>query len=141
MAKKTGDENLLFFIIMIIFIAFLGDQLMNKDNYNASTTHKILVEKGRITSVEAIEATYKELLNEKNNILEGYVISAVPMDNEKIKELETELSKKYNKNVTLENKVDKSVLGGVLVRLGNTEIDGTIKTRLDGLKNQLSQVI
>ena len=57
---------------------------------------KILVEKGRITSVEAIEATYKELLNEKNNILEGYVISAVPMDNEKIKELETELSKKYN---------------------------------------------
>ena len=102
---------------------------------------KILVEKGRITSVEAIEATYKELLNEKNNILEGYVISAVQMDNEKIKELETELSKKYNKNVTLENKVDKSVLGGVLVRLGNTEIDGTIKTRLDGLKNQLSQVI
>ena len=102
---------------------------------------KILVEKGRITSVEAKEATYKELLNEKNNILEGYVISAVPMDNEKIKELETELSKKYNKNVTLENKVDKSVLGGVLVRLGNTEIDGTIKTRLDGLKNQLSQVI
>ena len=102
---------------------------------------KILVEKGRITSVEGIEATYKELLNEKNNILEGYVISAVPMDNEKIKELETELSKKYNKNVTLENKVDKSVLGGVLVRLGNTEIDGTIKTRLDGLKNQLSQVI
>ena len=106
-----------------------------------SKNEKILVEKGRITSVEAIEATYKELLNEKNNILEGYVISAVPMDNEKIKELETELSKKYNKNVTLENKVDKSVLGGVLVRLGNTEIDGTIKTRLDGLKNQLSQVI
>ena len=56
------------------------------------------------------------------------------MDNEKIKELETELSKKYNKNVTLENKVDKNVLGGVLVRLGNTEIDGTIRTRLNGLK-------
>ena len=92
---------------------------------------KILIEKGRITSISAIEATYKGLLNEKNNILEGYVISAVQMDNEKIKELETELSKKYNKNV----------LGGVLVRLGNTEIDGTIRTRLNGLKNQLSQVI
>ena len=102
---------------------------------------KILIEKGRITSINAIGETYKELLNEKNNILEGYVISAVPMNDEKIKELETELSKKYNKNVTLENKVDESVLGGVLVRLGNTEIDGTIKTRLDGLKDQLSQVI
>ena len=63
------------------------------------------------------------------------------MDSVKIQELERELSKKYNKNVTLENKVDKNVLGGVLVRLGNTEIDGTIKTRLDGLKNQLSQAI
>lgn len=102
---------------------------------------KILIEKGRINSIKSIEATYKELLNEKNNIIEGYVISAVPMQNEKIKELEKELSKKYNKNVTLENKVDESVLGGVLVRLGNTEIDGTIKTRLDGLRNQLSQVI
>lgn len=102
---------------------------------------KVLIEKGRITSLKSIEATYKELLNKKNNILEGYVISAVPMADEKIKELQDELSKKYNKNVTLENKVDKNILGGVLVRLGNTEIDGTIKTRLDGLKNQLSQVI
>ena len=68
---------------------------------------KILIEKGRITSISAIEATYKGLLNEKNNILEGYVISAVPMDNEKIKELETELSKKYNKNVI---KVNNSVI-------------------------------
>ncbi len=56
------------------------------------------------------------------------------MDNEKIKELETELSIKYNKNVTLNNIVDETILGGVLVRLGNTEIDGTIRTRLNGLK-------
>lgn len=55
MAKKTGDENLLFFIIMIIFIAFLGDQLINKDNYNASTTHKILVEKGISQKIESVE--------------------------------------------------------------------------------------
>ena len=49
--------------------------------------------------------------------------------------------KQLHVEFTLENKVDKNVLGGVLVRLGNTEIDGTIRTRLNGLKNQLSQVI
>ena len=102
---------------------------------------KVLIEKGRINSINAIVTTYKELLNEKNNVLEGYVISAVRMDKVKIKQLERELSKKHNKNITLKNKVDKSILGGVLVRLGNTEIDGTIRTRLDGLRNQLSQVI
>ena len=55
MAKKSGDENLLFFIIMIIFIAFLGDQLMNKDNYNASATHKILYEYGISQKIESVE--------------------------------------------------------------------------------------
>ena len=59
MARNSGNENLLFFIIMIIFIAFLGDQLINKDNYNASTTHKILVEKGISQKITNIENTLK----------------------------------------------------------------------------------
>ena len=113
----------------------------NKINNNLKNFLKILVEKGRISSLKSIELTFKELLNDKHNIIEGTVISAIALTEKQVKELEEKLSKKYNKNVTLENKVDKSVLGGVLVRLGNTEIDGTIKTRLDGLKNQLSQVI
>ena len=63
------------------------------------------------------------------------------MNQDEIQELAKELSKKYNKNVTLENIVDKSILGGVLVRLENEEIDGTVKTRLSKVKEQLSQVI
>ena len=112
-----------------------------KINNNLKNFLKILVEKGRISSLQSIELTFKELLNEKHNILEGTVISAVALTAEKVKELEETLSKKYNKNITLENKVDKSILGGVLVRLGNIQIDGSIKTRLDNIKDQLSQVI
>ncbi len=59
MTKKSGDENLLFFIIMIIFIAFLGDQLMHEDNYNASTTHKILQEYGISQKIERVENALK----------------------------------------------------------------------------------
>lgn len=113
----------------------------NKINKNLKNFLKILVEKGRISSLKAIELTFKELLNDKHNIIEGTVISAIPLTNEKIKELEEKLSKKYNKNVTLENKVDASILGGVVVRLGNSQIDGSVKTRLDNIKDQLSQVI
>ena len=113
----------------------------NKINNDLKNFLKILVEKGRISSLKSIELTFKELLNDKHNIIEGTVISAIALTEKQVKELEEKLSKKYNKNVTLENEVDQSILGGVLVRLGNTEIDGTIKTRLDGLKNQLSQVI
>ncbi len=113
----------------------------NKINNHLKNFLKILVEKGRINSLKTIELTFRQLLNDKNNIIEGTVVSAIPMSDEKIKQLESNLSKKYNKNVTLENKVDKTILGGVLVRLGNTQIDGTVKTRLDNIKDQLSQVI
>ena len=102
---------------------------------------KIIIDKDRVSAVEAVEKSYKVLLNEKNNIIEGIAITAVAMSQEEIKQLEAKLSSKYNKNVTLENKVDKSILGGALVRLGNEEIDGTVKTRLAKMKYQLSQVI
>ena len=113
----------------------------NKINNDLKNFLKILVEKGRISSLKSIELTFKELLNDKHNIIEGTVISAIALTEKQVKELEEKLSKKYNKNVTLENKVDESILGGVLVRLGNTQIDGSVKTRLDNIKDQLSQVI
>lgn len=113
----------------------------NQVNKHLKNFLKILIEKGRITSLKSIELTFKQLLNDKNNVIEGTVISAIPMEQRKIKELEDKLSKKYNKNVTLENKVDESILGGVLVRLGNTQIDGSVKTQLNNIKDQLSQVI
>lgn len=102
---------------------------------------KIMIDKDRVSAIEAIQKSFKELLNEKNNIIEGIAITAISMSQEEIKQLEAKLSSKYNKNVTLQNKVDESVLGGVLVRLGNEEIDGTVKARLANMKNQLSQVI
>ena len=122
-------------------ISLIDNIFEDKININIKNFLKILIEQDRISFISDISDSYKELLNEKYNILEGFVISAIPMKKEEIKELEEKLSEKYNKNVTLENKVDKSILGGVLVRLGNEEIDGTVKTRLDKMKEQLSQVI
>ena len=113
----------------------------NKINNDLKNFLKILVEKGRISSLKSIELTFKELLNDKHNIIEGTVISAIALTEKQVKELEEKLSKKYNKHVTLENEVDQSILGGVLVRLGNTQIDGSVKTRLNNIKDQLTQVI
>jgi F-type H+-transporting ATPase subunit delta len=102
---------------------------------------KIMIDKDRILTLELVEKSFKTLLNEKNNIIEGIAITAIAMQEEEIEELEAKLSRKYNKTVTLKNQVDKSILGGVLVRLGNEEIDGTVKARLEKMKDQLSQVI
>jgi F-type H+-transporting ATPase subunit delta len=55
--------------------------------------------------------------------------------------LREKLSKTTNKNVSLVNKVDKDVLGGILIKMGDKEIDGTIKRRLVALREQLTQII
>ena len=102
---------------------------------------KIVIDKDRMSVIEKIKESYKRLLNDKNNVLEGTAITAVALSEEEIKDLEKNLSKKYNKNVTLTNVVDEAILGGVLVKLGNEEIDGTVRTRLSNIKKQLSQVI
>jgi len=102
---------------------------------------KIVIDKDRVVALQEVEKSFKALLNEKNNILEGTVISAVTMEESELNKLQDKLSNKYNKKVTLKNIVDETILGGVLVRLGNEEIDGTVKTRLSKIKEQLSQVI
>ena len=101
----------------------------------------VLIEKDRTTQLSSIVQAYKQMLNDKLNIAEGKVYTAVPLSPEQISELEKKLSAKYNKKIELVNKIDKDILGGVLVRIGNEEIDGTVKSRLSDLSEMLSQVI
>ncbi|CAH2215007.1 F0F1 ATP synthase subunit delta [Tepidibacter aestuarii] len=102
---------------------------------------KVLIDKDRIGIIDEIFTEYNALINEKNNILEAVAITAVPMSEKDLNNLKQKLSETKGKNIILKNEVDKSVIGGVLVKMGNEEIDGTIKTRLEKLKDQLSQII
>ena len=63
----------------------------NKINNNLKNFLKILVEKGRISSLKSIELTFKELLNDKHNIIEGTVIIAIALSEKQVKELEEKL--------------------------------------------------
>ena len=101
----------------------------------------ILVDKNRISIIENIYKTFKELVNKKNNIIEAVAITAISLKEETLKQLEDKLSNITKKTVILRNEVNKNILGGVLIRMGNEEIDGTVKARLDKLKDELSQVI
>jgi F-type H+-transporting ATPase subunit delta len=102
---------------------------------------KVLIDKDRIGIIDEIFIEFNALINESNNILEAVAITAVPMSEKDLNNLKLKLSEAKGKNIILKNEVDKSVIGGVLVKMGNEEIDGTIKTRLEKLKDQLSQII
>jgi F-type H+-transporting ATPase subunit delta len=78
------------------------------------------------------------LFNKEYGIVEGKAITAIEMTQEKLERLEKELSKKLNKTIKLENKVDSTVLGGVLVKIGDKVIDSSVKGTIDEMSRQLN---
>lgn len=102
---------------------------------------KILVDKGRFGSFLDICEAFKGLLNSHKNIMEVIAVTAVELTAQQKSNLEEKLSKSTGKTIELKNEIDTSVLGGVLIRMGNEEIDGTVKSRLDKLKEEVSQII
>ncbi len=65
------------------------------------------------------------------------VTSAVPLEGDQQQRLAEALSKRFKRRVSLQVTVDPSIQGGLIVRTGDTVIDGSVRTRLEQLKNQL----
>ena len=63
------------------------------------------------------------------------VKTAVPLLESEISDLQEKLEKQYNKKIIMATEIDKSLLGGVYVRVGNDVIDGTIKSKLEEMKD------
>ena len=72
---------------------------------------------------------------ERKNILSAVVKTAVPLLESEISDLQEKLEKQYNKKIIMATEIDKSLLGGVYVRVGNDVIDGTIKSKLEEMKD------
>ncbi|HSQ33640.1 MAG TPA: F0F1 ATP synthase subunit delta [Peptostreptococcaceae bacterium] len=119
----------------------LQNVFSNNVNIEILNFLSILVDKDRISMVDKIYEGFKALLNKKNNIIEAVAITAIAMKDEMLEKLRERLSEMTKKTVILKNEVNENVIGGVLIRLGNEEIDGTVKGRLEKLKEELSQVI
>ncbi|MBS4536442.1 F0F1 ATP synthase subunit delta [Clostridium sp. D2Q-14] len=98
----------------------------------------IVVDKGRERYIKAIEKEYIALANEKQGIVEGKAITAIKMEDSKLRELEEKLSKKFNKKFKLINEIDKDILGGVLVKIGDKVIDSSVKGQINKITKELN---
>ncbi len=82
---------------------------------------------------------YKALVYEARGILPVEVISAVPLTEAQADALRQKLATKTGKTILLESKLDPGVLGGVKLRYGGLELDGTAAGRLESLRRALTQ--
>ena len=69
----------------------------------------------------------------------GEITTAIPLDNATLNRLATELSRVTGKSVQLFQKVDPSILGGAIIKVGEQIIDGSLRRKLDQIKERLAQ--
>ena len=115
----------------------LDELLADKVSAHTLALLSMVVEQGRGKQLPEIVEQLSSLAAEAREAVVAEVRSAVPLDDSQQKELATALSKATGKKVEVKVIVDPSVLGGVVAQVGDTVIDGTIKHRLEQLKEQV----
>jgi len=93
----------------------------------------VLAENRRLGSLPAIIRDFKQLAARHRGETSAEVISAHPLDDGQVASLKTRLKSMVGSEVAVDMKVDPSILGGLIVRLGSRQIDGSIRTKLNTL--------
>lgn len=94
----------------------------------------ILIEKGRILYLRQKLNQMEQIHLEKENKVIAEVKSVIELTEDQTLRLKEKLEKKYNKTVIIKQEIDKSIIGGLYVRVGNDVIDGSVKSRLEDMR-------
>jgi len=97
----------------------------------------MLAERDRLMLLPDVARAYRGRVMDHLKILRGEVTAAIPLAPEKLRELEQSLERSTGRKVLLAAKVDPSIIGGVVTRLGSTVFDGSITTQLQKMKHAL----
>lgn len=95
----------------------------------------ILIEKDRILQLKDMLNQMENIDLERKNTIRGIVRTVVPLLDEELKQLKDIFEKKYEKIILFDTQIDKSILGGVYVKVGNDVIDGTVKSKIEEMKD------
>ena len=99
---------------------------------------KLLSARRSLNKTGKIIAEFEKIWNREQGIVEGELVSAKKLDNGIIELLNCHIVKLLSiKEVNLANQIDKNILGGFIVKVGDTVIDGSVKNQLNNLKNKL----
>lgn len=100
---------------------------------------KILCERGALTEYEGCLAAFKTLYNQAHGIVEASVTTAVALDDDQRARMSEKLSAMTGKTVVLTEKVDESLMGGVLLEMNGQRYDNTLRNRLKSIHSAMVQ--
>jgi F-type H+-transporting ATPase subunit delta len=100
---------------------------------------KLLFEKGRIGFIVNINSFYQKLADELKGVARASLLSAGELPVETVDNIRTALSERTGKDIILEVETDPSLIGGIVTRIGDLVLDGSIKTQLLNMRESLKR--
>jgi F-type H+-transporting ATPase subunit delta len=97
----------------------------------------LMLRRGRIEQLPRVAAEYRRLDNARQGITLATATSAAPLSPDEVQALTARMEELTGGRVELDLRTDPSLLGGLVVRIGDRLIDGSVRGRLERLRNQL----
>lgn len=120
--------------------AVIEDLLGDRANPHTVNLLEFIVGQGRARELEAIVDELVQLAAERREHAVAEVRTAVPLDKARRERLAEALARATGKNIEMKVIVDPSVVGGVVARVGDQVIDGSIRRRLELARERMSEV-
>jgi F-type H+-transporting ATPase subunit delta len=99
----------------------------------------VLVDNHRMPALMRIRREYDRLWDDAHQLLPVQITSAVELDDQVIKQIGDRIGEQTGRKVELSSSVDPDVLGGLVVRVGNTVLDASVRHRLEHLRKQVAR--
>lgn len=101
---------------------------------------KILQKNNQLKLKKEISKKFGEIYNQENGIVEAEIITRYKIQDTRYKQIEDFIKKKYKaEKVVIKDKIDEEIKGGIIIKVGDEVIDGSVERRLKDLKIELSK--
>src|SRR5262245_8197090 len=127
----VGDPNLPAAKVAGLFISILS---LSGEGENFV---RVLADNGRLELLPEIRGQFEALRNEREGVIEAEVVSAFELSKPQLADLVQRLEKKTGKKIKAKVQLDKELIGGVKVVLGDKVIDGSARAQLGALETAL----
>ena len=128
-----GDPSLSDAKVAGIFISILSGKLDGA----AENFVRVLAGNGRLALLPEIRTQFEALKNEREGVVEAEVVSAFELTQEQVADLVVRLEKKIGRKVRVQVRLDRELIGGIKVVLGDKVIDGSARAQLAALETAL----
>jgi F-type H+-transporting ATPase subunit delta len=100
---------------------------------------KLLIENHRTPVIFRVRRAFDELWERENKLLPVRVTSAVELDKGTVRQIGDRIAEQTGRKVDLSSQVDPEILGGIVVRVGNSVLDASVRNRLENLRKHVAR--